>query len=123
LGTLPPEKSVFAVSLVQKSVEEYSRTGRILPEVAEASIFRSPFYVHCFLPVLLSPNELGEAQRELIEELFKCVSVHQFFGCVVIFLFECRLGKVPQTMYLEYIAASAKDLEQSGSLLYCYPTG
>lgn len=76
LGGFPAENSELAASLVQQAVEEFSRTGNILSKVTEASVFRSPFYVRCFLPLLLSPTKKDGAQKELVEKLFKYV------GCI-----------------------------------------
>lgn len=61
-----------AACLVQEAVEEFSRTGHILSAVAEASVFRSPFYVRCFLPLLLSPlAKKNNIQEALIKALLK----------------------------------------------------
>ena len=68
----PAESSELAISLVQQAVEEFSRTGQILSKVTEASVFRPPFYVNCFLPILLSPASKCDVQR-LVEQLHRYV--------------------------------------------------
>lgn len=73
LGGFPAENSEFAASLVQQAVEEFGRTGNILSKVTEASVFRSPFYVRCFLPLLLSPTKKDGDQKGLVEKLFRYV--------------------------------------------------
>ena len=65
-------KEYAAASLVKKAVDEFGCIGRVSSEVIEASIFSSPFYVRCFLPLLLSPAMKGEKIREaLILKLYK----------------------------------------------------
>lgn len=72
LGDSPVENREFAASLVQQAIEEFCHTGRILSKVSEASIFRSPFYVRCFLPLLLSPSaKEDKVQQALVKKMFK----------------------------------------------------
>lgn len=73
LGGAPSEKNEsVALRLVQQAVEEFNSSGRILPKVVEICIFSSPFYIGCFLPLLLSASAREKApRRRLIEKLFR----------------------------------------------------
>lgn len=64
-----------AAQLLQQALEEFEISGHVLPKVMEASIFRAPFYVGSFLPLLLCPSEAGGVQRELVEELNRYVCI------------------------------------------------
>lgn len=71
LGDCLVEGNNLAASvLVEQAIEEYSRSGHISCRVIEASIFRSPFYVGWFLPLLLSVSAKQDRTRQaLIIEL------------------------------------------------------
>ena len=71
LGDCPVDRNNLEASvLVQQAIEEYSFSGHISHRVIEASIFRSPFYISCFLPLLLS-DEKDSTRQALIMELSK----------------------------------------------------
>ena len=74
----PVENSKSAASLVEQAVDEFSTSGRILSKVTEASIFCSPFYVRCFLPLLLSHAKKDNIHGGLVEKLFKYVDAFAY---------------------------------------------
>lgn len=66
------ENEVDASKLVQQAIEEFRSFHQILTRVTEVSIFSAPFYVGCFLTLLLSGSAKEDAARQgLIVELFK----------------------------------------------------
>ncbi len=61
-----------ASRLLQESLKEFVNSNRISAKIIEASIFRSPFYVGCFLPKLLSaPMDKESSQYAFVQELYK----------------------------------------------------
>lgn len=78
LGGAPIESSAIEASeLLKQALHEFEHSGRIIPKVIEASIFRAPFYIGSFLASLLSSSEVDDVvRRGLIEELNKYV-MHQ----------------------------------------------
>lgn len=71
-GTALEKNEVFASELIQQAIEKYCSCGCILSRVTEVSIFNSPFYIGCFLPLLLSPSGREDPARQaLITELYR----------------------------------------------------
>lgn len=68
LGDVASDSREAAASLVQQAVAHFRSSGSILKKVIEVSIFRSPFFIGSFLPLLLSAADTEEA---LVLELFK----------------------------------------------------
>ncbi|XP_021112194.1 Fanconi anemia group A protein isoform X10 [Heterocephalus glaber] len=85
---------------VEKAVSMFEHTGKVPVPVLEASIFRRPYYVSHFLPVLLTPRVLPkvpDARAAFIESLR-------------------RADKIPPSVYATYCQACATaEEEKSGS--------
>lgn len=88
LGGLSLESPHLASGLVREAVNEFKHSGRILPKVLEASIFRAPFYVGSFLPFLLSMSEEEIVAKALIRELNRYILL--VYLCLSSSLFQDR---------------------------------
>ena len=67
LGDITTDNNEAAASLLQQAVAHFQSSGSILKKVIEVSIFRSPFFIGSFLPLLLAAADT----EPLVLELFK----------------------------------------------------
>ncbi|XP_043980305.1 Fanconi anemia group A protein isoform X3 [Gambusia affinis] len=84
---------------VEKAVCLFESSGRIPATVMEASIFRRPYFLTRFLPVLLKPRAFplkADAQMNFIEALKQA-------------------EKIPAAQYSQYVESCQKQRQQSGS--------
>ncbi|XP_064598829.1 Fanconi anemia group A protein-like [Liolophura sinensis] len=87
---------------IEKALAVFDSSGKIPPSIIEASIFRKPYYLGRFLPVLLQPRplpDIPDRRMKLIEELK-------------------RAEKLPVSMYTSYVKACEKEKSQLLEGLY-----
>ena len=58
---------------VEEAIKHYSNTGCIPQAVMEASIFRQPYFLGRFLPLLLCPSTDGGGRDKFISALVRYV--------------------------------------------------
>ncbi|XP_057381020.1 uncharacterized protein LOC130703609 [Daphnia carinata] len=68
------EEDATVVKEVATAIAAFEKSGRISNAVIEAAIFRKPYFINKFLPILLKPRRVPnppDALEELVEELKK----------------------------------------------------
>ena len=72
------DNSSEALELVTKSINEFRSTGHLPLQLIKTSIFLSPYFVGCVLPLLLSPTrDDSDVPEALVEELNRSELVSQ----------------------------------------------
>ncbi|XP_069037492.1 Fanconi anemia group A protein isoform X4 [Lepisosteus oculatus] len=108
----PEQPQCQAQQDVEKAISLFEKIGRIPANVMEASIFRRPYYMSKFLPVLLTPRLLPgkpDARMAFIESLRKA-------------------DKIPGNMHAAYLQACQKEKQRQpeggeGSVEVSLPRG
>jgi len=71
-GSLTEKNRSVACNLLEEAIEEFNNFGQISRRVTEISVFNSPFFVGCFLPLLLTVSSADDEPRQgLIRELYR----------------------------------------------------